>query len=433
MLPVFCQFSDGINFLAGGIGREVYELAKPIGDPASFTHIMVEQLKRTYDDLMLKSGATFTFETRLIAVETEGRKVTHAICSGKRGPFAVRAKAFVDATGNGDMATWAGASFEKGDENGNMMPPSLMSVWCNIDDPVAYNQRQQNVELLEKAHADGVFTVLNRHLPGIWNPCRGRSKAADAQKGYILASYLEEYAGIHRGIGIGLLGHLFGVDGTDDQSMTEGYIRGRKLVLEYERYYKEYLKGFEGMELLLTAPMMGIRETRRIMGDYVLCLDDFKRRAVFDDEIGRYSYPADVHAAKPSKQDFEKWEKEFSSELRYKPGESYGIPYRILTPKGLDNLWVGGRCVSVDRHILGSIRVQPACLITGQAAGAAAALAIEVNTSSHALDVKQLQRRLKAMGGFLPNLDGGDEPRGSGSSSRVEDLPRSCVAAPATA
>ena len=108
--------------------------------------------------------------------------------------------------------------------------------------------------------------------------------------------------------GGGNIGHTFGVDGTDERSLTEALLWGRKSLLEYEHYYKEYLEGFEGMTLLATGALLGLRETRRIMGDYILCLDDFKNRAVFDDEIGRYNYPVDIHASSPSNEDFAKFE-----------------------------------------------------------------------------------------------------------------------------
>jgi hypothetical protein len=98
----------------------------------------------------------------------------------------------------------------------------------------------------------------------------------------------------------------------------------------------------------------------------------------------------------------EKVKKLFDS-LHYKEGESYGIPYRALTPRSLENVLVAGRCVSTDRYVHGSLRVMPGCFITGQAAGAAAALAAAKQTSTRGIDVKQLQQRLKKMGAFLPN------------------------------
>ena len=132
-----------------------------------------------------------------------------------------------------------------------------------------------------------------------------------------------------------------------------------KSLAEYEQYYKRYLHGFEKMQLLSTGSILGIRETRRIGCDYTLCLDDFKSRAIFDDEIGRYAYPVDIHASKVGKATYKKFLKEYT-EMRYREGESYGVPYRCLVPRRLRNILVAGRCVSTDRYMQSSIRVMPA-------------------------------------------------------------------------
>ena len=155
------------------------------------------------------------------------------------------------------------------------------------------------------------------------------------------------------------------------------------------------------MEIVVSAQLMGIRETRRITCDYELCFGDFNKRAVFADEIGRYSYPIDIHIAKPDKESYDKFVKHLSTCLGR--GESYGIPYRSLTPRGLDNVWVAGRCIGVDREMQASIRVMPCCYITGQAVGVAAAMAVDQGVSSRGIDVGDLQGRLRKASGFLPN------------------------------
>ncbi len=164
-----------------------------------------------------------------------------------------------------------------------------------------------------------------------------------------------------------------------------------------------YLKGFENVRLVDTGSLLGVRETRRITGDYVLSIADYKARAVFPDEIGRYAYAIDIHPLTTDKASYEKHRKEFDEEYRYKKGESYGIPYRVLTPKGFGNLLVAGRCVSTDQLVHGSLRVMPGCFITGQASGVAAAMCANDAKPVHAVDVKELQRRLKAFGAYLPN------------------------------
>lgn len=387
LVPAFMRFSDGVNFLADGVGKYVYTELKKSGhiyndQPGEWVSINVEILKRVYDSMITGANIDFSFNTTMIAVEKTDNKVTNIICAAKSGLFAVNAKVFVDCTGDGDLAAWAGAKYEKGDEKGdekgNLMPATLCSLWADVDTEKAMSE--ENIPFnkhVEKAYENGIFTTLDRHLPGIWP--------------------------VGQNIGGGNIGHCFGVDGTDEKSVTKGLIHGRKITPEYERYFKEYLKGYENMKLVSTAPALGLRESRRIIGDYILSVDDYRKRAVFEDEIGRYCYPVDIHASSPDEKSYRKFEKQFMEEFKYQEGQSYGIPYRTLTPAGLENVLVAGRCVSADRYVAGSIRVMPGCFITGQAAGIAAALAAMRQISVHKVDVPELQKRLKDFGAYLPN------------------------------
>ena len=146
-----------------------------------------------------------------------------------------------------------------------------------------------------------------------------------------------------------------------------------------------------------------MRETRRVAGDYVLTLDDYQARRSFDDEIARNSYPIDIHGA-------QKHIKALLSDKnvcamnhfgRYGKGESHGIPYRCLLPQKLDNVLVAGRCISTDRLMLGSTRVMPVCLVTGEAAGIAAALAARSNGRPRDIDVTELRAILKRNGAYI--------------------------------
>ncbi|MBR4369637.1 MAG: FAD-dependent oxidoreductase, partial [Victivallales bacterium] len=131
-------------------------------------------------------------------------------------------------------------------------------------------------------------------------------------------------------------------------------------------------------------------ETRRILGEYVLCREDYLARRSFPDEIGRYNFPADIHPAHPTREMLEEHKRCFRDE-GYKTGESYGIPYRSLIPRHTGNLLVCGRCISCDRYVFASIRVIPGCFITGQAAGFAAALCMEHKCSPKSLDPNKLR------------------------------------------
>jgi hypothetical protein len=148
---------------------------------------------------------------------------------------------------------------------------------------------------------------------------------------------------------------------------------------------------------------MGVRETRRITGDYVMTLDDYVKRAVFPDEIGRYAYPIDIHPLTADKAAYAQHREEFDRLYKYQKGESYGIPYRILCAKDVKNLLVAGRCVSTDQKVQASIRVMPACYIMGQAVGFAAAMAADGAGDIRRIRVPELQKKLKDFGAYLPN------------------------------
>lgn len=384
MLPVFMAFGDSVHFYAGGFGREVYDRMEADGGfLAEFMwgrfvpQYRGEVLKRLYDAMIAEAGVRLSLVTQVVGVEAAEGRVTHILCAAKSGLFAIEADVVIDCTGDGDVAAWAGAPFEKGDASGHLMPGTLCSLWSDIDwAAVKSSGQSQEVELLKvlATHPE-VFSTSDPHLPGILpvGPTTGG----------------------------GNIGHVFGLDGTDEESITRALVHARKTLPEYEAFYRRFLAGFEQATLVATASLLGVRESRRILGDYVLDLADYDRRATFDDEIGRYNYWIDIHPEVPSPDTFKEHVSRRNN--RWADGESYGIPYRILTPRGFDNLLVAGRCVSTDRIVQSSIRVMPGCFITGQAAGMAAALAVEADRTTRGIDVHLLQERLLAIGAFLPN------------------------------
>lgn len=384
-LPMFCNFTDGVNFIAAGVGKEVHDRLFACGGTSPHAvfggrdcYFQPEHLKKVYDDLVTaEPGIGFSFATRIVAIDHADGRIAHVFCVGKSGFFAVRAKAVVDASGDADICAWAGAPFEKGDERGRMQPGTLVSIWAGIDwekaNAAGCGLWKQSARIKE-AIADGVFTTPDPGMPGIV-PTGASS-------------------------GNGNIGHLFGLDGTDERSLTSAAIEGRRQMREYAEYFRRYLTGYEAMELVGSASRVGVRETRRIIGAYTLTVDDFRRRAVFDDEIGRFAYPVDLHPTSLDEQD--ECHKTFER-LRLAPGESYGIPYRVLLPGGLRNVLAAGRCVSADRAVNGSLRVMPGSFITGQAAGIAAALCAATGSDARDLSVTEIQRRLLALGAWLPN------------------------------
>ncbi|MBE5039118.1 FAD-dependent oxidoreductase [Ructibacterium gallinarum] len=374
-VPAFMRFSDGVHFLAGGIGREIFDkLYGNIDDTTIEFSIPVEKLKTIYDDMVCEAGITFLFDTALLDVQMSGNTVEYAILQGHEQIFAVRAKYFIDATGDGFLSVAAGADFAFGDKQGNTMPATLCSIWGDIDWSRAVVElgRDPDNRCLKQAFEDGVFTIKDPGLPGMWR--------------------------FDRHYGGGNIGHVFHVDGTDEKSITDGIVQARKRMREYEYYYTHYLEGYENAKLLLTGDILGIRETRRIVCEYMARLEDYQNHAVFADEIGRYCYPIDIHSHTIG---VKTEEGEFYAQ-GYQKGKSYGISYRSLLPKKLDNVLVAGRCVGAERAMMGSMRVMPCCFITGMAAGTSAALANKANAALRQIDMHVLRSLLIQQGAYLP-------------------------------
>ncbi len=375
-VPCFMQFADRTNFYADGFGREVYNLCNEGVDYGFGGRcINTERLKRIYDELCLNAGVEISFFTDFIGAETSGRRIDCAVFSAPSGLFAVEAAVFIDTSGDAALVARAGGEYMFGDENGKVMPSTLCSHWGNIDWKKRFSTPHNFQEQLKKAFADHVFRNNDPHHTGI-NP------SGDT-------------------LGGGNMGHIFGLNPLDEKSLTAGMIEGRRQSVEFEKFYRNYIPGCEHIELSFTAAIMGIRASRRAVGDYILTIDDYRARRVFDDEVGRYCYPIDIHPASPEQADQEEFRR-LISDLHYKDGESYGIPYRALTVRSFDNLLAAGRCVSSDRYLQASIRVMPGCYIMGQAAGIAAQLA-STSGDVRRIDLAALRGKIREAGGYLPN------------------------------
>jgi hypothetical protein len=185
-------------------------------------------------------------------------------------------------------------------------------------------------------------------------------------------------------------GHIDSRDTTDPRQISSAMMQGRKVAKDYLEMMRDYQPQVYGSAFLVkTASLLGIRESRRVEGDYVFTVQDWIARKSFDDEIGRNCYFIDIH-------------KGGYEAKHYGRGESHGIPYRCLTPKGIRNLLTAGRCISTDEDALGSLRVMPPCLVTGEAAGLASALAIRQSGNDvHGIDVGTLRKRLREEGQYL--------------------------------
>jgi hypothetical protein len=398
LVPWFCGYGDGERIIARGLAERILHGCRDNtphlkeameSNPLATPSIDPELLKRIYDDLVQEAGVQVLFHTQLASVEMSGAdKVDTLIVSSKAGLAAYRARVYVDCTGDGDLAAWAGAPFEKGDESGQMQPGTLCFVIANVDEQVlAEGPRIHFYDPGSPVHE----AIRSGKYPDIIDLHSCNIKIGPGTFGFNT-------------------GHVFGVDNTDPGSVSEALVLGRRMASQYRDAFAEYHPAFAKAFLVVTGSLMGTRETRRITGDYVLTMDDYLARRSFPDEICRNAYGIDVHASKEEALSMANRPIEeargaiHQRSKNYGKGESFGVPFRCLTPKGIKNLLVAGRCISTDRGVNGSVRIMACCLTTGEAAGTAAAMAL-ASGDTHALDTDELRRKLKEHGAYLPDAN----------------------------
>ena len=375
-VPVFMPYTAGDRLLCEGYGRRILsglrEMSAGIGFDGEGS-INAEHLKLLYEELLERSGAELLYYTTLAATVTEAGTVRQAIFTAPDGFFAAEAKIFVDATGDGTLAARSGAPFARGGEHGEVMPSTLCPVWAGVD--------------REAYRAGGCFSHNDERMPALLEAAfrSGELPEEDYHHTGVFA--------VSPHIMVGNFSHVFDIDATSAESLTRGIRRNRKLLRAYERFYRKHVPGFAEAEIAGSGSVLGVRESRRILGDYELTRDDYRARRHFADEIGEYNFPADLHPPRPGLAEILEHKRVFRDEA-YAPGETYGIPYRVLLPRKLNNVLVCGRCVSADRYVHASIRVIPACYITGQAAGIAAALAADRAVAPRELSVDDLRAEL---------------------------------------
>ncbi len=393
LVPAWCPFTDKERIIYGGMAERVLKetmagMPHVPADSYDWTPIDPERLKRVYDDLVTEHGAEVLFNAMVTGVETDGAgRVDALLVASKAGLTAYRADVYVDCSGDGDVAVWAGAEYEKGDDEGDLQPASHCFVIGNVD-------------MYGYLHCGN---VKYRPGPPIIDEIVASGKYPEIPDTHACNNIVGPGA-----VGFNA-GHIWDVDNTDPFSVSRGLMQGRRIAAAFRDALAEFFPAAFGNGFLAgTGNLLGIRETRRIIGDYCLTLDDFVARRSFPDEICRNCYFVDVHhkqteAARYTDDTDGSWTK--NRHIGLGPGESHGIPYRCLTPKGLKNVLVAGRCISTDRPVQGSTRVMPVCLAMGEAAGMAAARAGHgVEADVRSVDVDRLRSDLREAGAYLPEV-----------------------------
>jgi hypothetical protein len=327
------------------------------------------------DELLASARVQVLFHALACGLVKESpREVKALLLETKSGRVAVRGRAFIDCSGDGDLAAWAGADYEKGDGHGNMLYPSLMFRVNNVDAARAGEAWKTIPLLMAQAEASG------RH--------------AFPRKGAIVRP---QKRGIEWRANVTQLANAGGqaMDGTDARELSDAESLGRRQVAQVAQFLKE-VPGFEESYIVDIAPQVGIRETRRVLGLYMLTEPDVLGCADFDDTIGVNGWPLELHV---------KGDVEFRfPDIPQSRGFNQ-LPYRMTVTPSLDNVWVAGRCASMTHEAQSAARVTGACFVMGQAAGTAAHFALHESQAAARVDVRDLQARLEAEGAFLGQGD----------------------------
>jgi hypothetical protein len=352
------------------------------------TLVEPEAVKTVALEMLTEAGVDVLFYTFCAGTVMDGNRIRGILTESKSGREAILGKIVIDCTGDADVAFRAGVPCEKGNAHGGMQPPTLMFCLAGVD-----------TEKLRLSIANEPRTYLTDFIPAdyfgqnkqfIVVGLRELIAKARAERGLNIPNERTIIiTGLREGEAWLNMTRVAGVDGTDARSLTMGEIEARRQMADIITYLKSYVPGFEKSHFSKTAPFLGIRETRRIVGHYVMTQEDVLGCRHFDDAIAVASYPIDIH--RPGDE---------GCTLIW-CGDCYDIPYRSLLPMKVDNLLVAGRCISTTHEAMGAIRVMATCMAMGEAAGRAAKMAVREGISPAKINAQKLRAELVARGAYL--------------------------------
>lgn len=306
-------------------------------------------LQIVLDDMVKEAGIDLYLYTRYVDSVMDGDKIDSIILSAPQGLVAIKAKQYIDCTGNADVAAFSGVPVWKGSELGiGGQPGTLFFEVIGVNDDAYCDYAKRPIK-----------PVKAYKMPEV-----GRYKVNHER--------------------------VYGLDATDARSMTDGHIHARRQVLESYELLKQ-APGFENSEIIQVAPVLGTRESRHIKGKYMLTVKDICDGATFDDSICVFGYGMDVHSR----------DGKMSGGFHGESANMYEIPYRCLVPEGCSNLLVAGKTICAESQAAGSFRVMPGCMAIGQAAGAASAIAVNKNQTPSEISTDELRQLLVSHGAVV--------------------------------
>lgn len=380
-----------------GIAQEIVERLMEIEgspghlrDTVGFTNTVTpyhpEKYKLLALDMLEEAGVEVLVHSFIDSVEVEGNIIKSIRLVTKSGPIYVSAKQFVDTTGDADIAYLSGAPCLKGrDKDHKMQPLTMKFRMRGVDVAKIKEAMKKNPSNFYKKTPIAELDELP--LTGVqgfykeWNES-GIPINRDQVLFFIGPENDEVLVNCTR---------VQGLDGTNVFDLTKGEREGRKQVMMMAEFLQSTIPGFEKASISAVGSQIGIRETRRIEGQYSLTIEDVIVGKKYDDTIAISGYPVDIHD--PTGRGVQANDIEGDG--------SYGIPYRCLVPKQIENLLVAGRCISTTHEALATTRLTPSCMATGQAAGTAAAIALADRVAPKDIDVVKLREYLAKNGAVL--------------------------------
>lgn len=357
----------------------------------SLTLVEPEAVKNVGLEALHDSGVNVLLYVFFAGVIMDGDTLKGVIIESKSGREVILAKTIIDCTGDADVAFRAGVDCEQGNETGGAQPPTLMFCMGGVDTEklrmsIAEEPRTYLTDFIPAEYfgQNNQFIVVG--LRSVMEKAREAGYHLPVERTILITGLREGEVWVN-------MSRINGVDGTNPESLTFGETEGRKQVEEIQRYLTEYVPGFENANFTKMAPFLGIRETRRIIGKYVLTADDILSCRRFEDSIAVASYPLDIHHPEGG-----------GCTLTW-CGDSYDIPYRSLIPNKIENLIVAGRCISTTHEAMSAIRVMAPCMAMGEAAGRAAKMAVRKGIAPSEVNVDELRTELIEKGAYLAPME----------------------------
>lgn len=369
---------------ASGIGSEIYNMASEMGVGNGLYE--PENIKLVFQRLALNAGVEVMYHTLICDVLKDRSTVTGVIIENKDGRSAILAKRVIDCTGNGDVCFRAGVPYESGNpENGKNQAISLRYMVAGADEQRISDFFESLDPHFPNLATDGrlhtAFMWVNEHRWAIAPVIRKAYEAGDLEYTdgiYWQVTSIPGFPGCLAFNNPGIYEHNNGACAGD---LTRAQLLGRETIHRQMKFYRKYIPGFEKAYLVQVAPMVGVRESRRIRGRYYLTLEDVFHYRKFPDSLVKNNYPVDVHSATNEEEFVHYSDVSIPEEEKY-----YEIPYGCIVPEKVDNLLMAGRCVSCDFFAQSSMRIIPICHALGEAAGIAAALSIQADCTPAQLD-----------------------------------------------